>query len=130
MSLIECAKAADYEGVKKAVAEGQDVNQVDESGNTALMCMAYQGNFELVKMLVDAGAEPYLECQAIGRKGLVAMDFALQAMEQDNRVKTDSCVDFSKIVALLTPPDAEEDELRGAEELESRFPAPKLKNAQ
>eukprot|EP00238_Polyblepharides_amylifera_P005019 CAMPEP_0196594218 /NCGR_PEP_ID=MMETSP1081-20130531/77696_1 /TAXON_ID=36882 /ORGANISM="Pyramimonas amylifera, Strain CCMP720" /LENGTH=99 /DNA_ID=CAMNT_0041918421 /DNA_START=274 /DNA_END=573 /DNA_ORIENTATION=- len=88
----------------------------DQVGNTALMCMAAQGQLEMVHRLLSLGADPYMQCKAIGRVGWVAMDFALQAQEQT--VRTIPGLNFARIVALLTPPDAEEDELRGAEELD------------
>mmetsp|Transcript_4993 Transcript_4993/g.9389 ORF Transcript_4993/g.9389 Transcript_4993/m.9389 type:complete len:140 (-) Transcript_4993:145-564(-) len=118
MGIVEEAKQNNYVGVDEALARGEDVNSVDEFGNTALMCMASQGNFEMTQKLVKAGADPYLQCQAIGRKGWVAMDFALQTQEQT--VRTVPGVNLAKIVALLSPPDAEEDEMRGLEELEEQ----------
>jgi hypothetical protein len=38
-----------------------------QHGNTALMCMACQGQLELCKKLVAAGADPYLQCQVRAR---------------------------------------------------------------
>eukprot|EP00242_Pyramimonas_sp_CCMP2087_P004268 CAMPEP_0198198966 /NCGR_PEP_ID=MMETSP1445-20131203/2318_1 /TAXON_ID=36898 /ORGANISM="Pyramimonas sp., Strain CCMP2087" /LENGTH=118 /DNA_ID=CAMNT_0043868655 /DNA_START=57 /DNA_END=410 /DNA_ORIENTATION=+ len=115
MGILEDAKAGNYNAVQQAIANGADVNQQDEQNYTALMCMAAQGNYELVRQLFDAGADPFVYCQATGKKGFVAMDFALKA--QDETVTHKSNTQFAKIIMLLSPPEAIEDAERGAEEL-------------
>lgn len=81
------------------------MNTTDCWGQTALMCMAQQAEFEMVKFLLSRGADPFLTSSAPGRKGMTAMDYAF--MEQDNAA-TDlrgKKMNYSKIIRLLEPPE-------------------------
>uniref|UniRef100_A0A7S0MQL8 Ankyrin repeat domain-containing protein n=1 Tax=Pyramimonas obovata TaxID=1411642 RepID=A0A7S0MQL8_9CHLO len=124
MGFVDDARDGNFDAVREALAKGVDVNQKDELGYTALMCAAGQGQYEICQTLFDAGADPFVFCQAIGKKGFVAMDFALAA--QDETVTKVSNTEYAKIIKLLSPPEAEEDELRGAEELDERLKNQKL----
>ena len=56
--LIEAAKADDPFAVRKALAEGADINIMETNfGFTALCIAAQNGNAEIVKLLVDKNAE-------------------------------------------------------------------------
>ncbi|MCK0128838.1 ankyrin repeat domain-containing protein [Erythrobacter sp. F6033] len=48
----------DCEAVKDAIAEGIDVNEQDEYGQTLLMIAAAVKATEIVRILLDAGADP------------------------------------------------------------------------
>jgi serine/threonine-protein phosphatase 6 regulatory ankyrin repeat subunit A len=62
--LHDAVEAGDLEKVKAAIAAGYDVNEIDKSnersrgyGSTPLHRAAYNDNFEIVKYLVEHGAE-------------------------------------------------------------------------
>jgi hypothetical protein len=59
--LIEAIKAKELPQVQRLVEEGMDVNAMDANGATPLMWAAYQGDLEMVKWLVDNGADPFLK---------------------------------------------------------------------
>ncbi|KAK3255329.1 hypothetical protein CYMTET_35482 [Cymbomonas tetramitiformis] len=119
--IVNEARFGNCDAVLSAISNKSDIDVVDEQGYTMLMCMAAQGQLEVVEKLLEAGADPYIRCQAIGKWGLVAMDFALQAQEE--RVTEYSTLEFARIIKRLEPPEAEEDEMRGAELLEAYCPA-------
>ena len=47
-------------GIKEIIKKGVDVNHFDEVGNTALCSAAFGGNLEIVRVLLEAGADPNL----------------------------------------------------------------------
>lgn len=57
---IELLKKNDYMGVKKYIAEGGDVNESSESGESVLAsAMRYRCDDDLVMLLVESGADIY-----------------------------------------------------------------------
>jgi len=56
-SLYKSIRAADLISVKKAIDEGEDVNQKDYKGTTPLMRAASFGHTELVRLLLQKGAK-------------------------------------------------------------------------
>src|SRR5262245_35504707 len=81
LQLIEAAKNADIAAVKELLASGADVNQQDEKGWTPLNWAAGKGALDIVKLLIDGGAElfkvgrdqrtPYMIALAAGRVEVV-----------------------------------------------------------
>lgn len=55
--LIHAVKAKDTLAVKRIIANGADIQGVDENGMTALLHACDLQSFELLKLLVDAGAD-------------------------------------------------------------------------
>jgi CHAT domain-containing protein/Flp pilus assembly protein TadD len=60
-SLLNAIKAKNLPKVQKLLESGADVNALDANGATPLMWAAYQGDLEMVKWLVDNGADPFLK---------------------------------------------------------------------
>ena len=116
INLVEIARKGLLDQVVQAVEQGTDVNTTDCYGQTALMCMAQQAEFNLVKYLLSKGADPFRTSSAPGRKGMTAMDYAY--MEQDSAASDlrGKKMNYSKIIRLLEP--REEDVVEdGANEL-------------
>lgn len=59
LELIEAVKRDDLDGVKALVEEKELINQEDEYGWTALNWAAGKGQLEIVKLLLDHGADPF-----------------------------------------------------------------------
>lgn len=55
--LIDAVKAKDTLAVKRIIANGADLESVDENGMTVLLHACELQSFELLKLLVDAGAD-------------------------------------------------------------------------
>lgn len=55
--LRKASAKGDIKGVKDALAEGADINSTDKFGFTALMVASNFGRLEVVKLLVDKGAD-------------------------------------------------------------------------
>jgi ankyrin repeat protein len=49
-------RAGDLAIVRKLILVGVEIGQRDEIGLTGLLISAYQGNFEMVRLLVEKGA--------------------------------------------------------------------------
>ncbi|MBL8951699.1 MAG: ankyrin repeat domain-containing protein [Myxococcaceae bacterium] len=58
MNLYEAVRAKDAEALRKLATTVVDVNEAFEGGRTALIEAAADGELELVKILLGAGAEP------------------------------------------------------------------------
>lgn len=58
MTLIDAVESGDVAAVKAELARGPDVNQLGAGRSTPLIIAAGRGSLELVKLLLDAGAEP------------------------------------------------------------------------
>jgi CHAT domain-containing protein/Flp pilus assembly protein TadD len=56
-SLLQAIKSNDFTNVKELVEAGADVNTADKNGATALMWAAYRDSLDMVKYLVDQGAD-------------------------------------------------------------------------
>lgn len=56
--LINAAFKNNIEQAKKCIERGDDVNEGDENGETALHKAVARGHEEVIKLLVDAGADP------------------------------------------------------------------------
>ena len=57
-SIFEAAEAGDLGGVRDCMRSlGDDVNQIDEEGNSVLHYAAIGGNEQVIRELVDFGAE-------------------------------------------------------------------------
>jgi ankyrin repeat protein len=61
MTLFEAVQAGDVASVKKALKSARDLNELGEGGRTPLIEAARVGRADLVKLLLEAGAEPSLE---------------------------------------------------------------------
>jgi len=59
--LLRATDVADVARVKQLIAQGANVNAHDEHGRTALMSAVRKGQREIVRMLLDAGADPNLQ---------------------------------------------------------------------
>jgi ankyrin repeat protein len=64
------------------VKNGADVNSIDLSGNTVLMGACLKGHTRIVKLLLHAGADPFLQ----NGQGMMAIDFA-RAFEHEDLVQ-------------------------------------------
>ncbi|MEN2998495.1 MAG: ankyrin repeat domain-containing protein [Brevinematia bacterium] len=68
---ISCVKG-DSSGVINSIRKGADVNSRDDDGDTPLHLAVMLNNYEIVKLLVTYGANPYLR----NRQGLSPIDIA------------------------------------------------------
>jgi len=60
----------------------QRSNKIDKSGKTVLMAASMNGHFNLVRLLVDKGADVFLK----NREGKTALEFA-RSMERQRIIK-------------------------------------------
>jgi ankyrin repeat protein len=54
---VTAADQGNISVIQKYIQEGSDVNFVDNYGNIAILCAAMNGHKEIVRMLIDAGAD-------------------------------------------------------------------------
>ena len=55
-TLFDAVKAGDVNAVRECIASGAEVNERREDGETALMFEAESGNSDIVKYLIEKGA--------------------------------------------------------------------------
>ena len=55
--LMKAVKQGNAATVRQLIGEGVDVNETDSSGDVPLIMAAYLGHAEVVKLLLDAGAD-------------------------------------------------------------------------
>ena len=58
MTLYEAVKSGDVAAVKRELSAAKDVNELGAEGRTPLIEASAAGRADLVKLLLDAGAEP------------------------------------------------------------------------
>eukprot|EP00951_Prasinocladus_malaysianus_P026210 scaffold232027_cov44-Prasinocladus_malaysianus.AAC.1 len=97
--IVAAARAGLLSVVREAVNGGCNVNATDVFGQTALMCMAGQGQLEMVQFLLFKGADPWLASAAPGRKGMSALDYC--CMEQTNSATSEERLKYAKIGKVL-----------------------------
>lgn len=56
-SLLNAVKSNDLKLAQQLINDGEDVNQVDSTGNSLLIVSSADGNPEMVKLLLDNGAD-------------------------------------------------------------------------
>jgi hypothetical protein len=56
--LHKAVSRCDHPAVERLIAEGHDLNALDDLGMTPLHCAVYGGYAELVRVLLQAGADP------------------------------------------------------------------------
>ena len=80
--LHEKVLEADLDGVQKAISQSVDLNELDSLGNTALHWAVFGGYKDIVKVLLEAGANP----NVISKDGVNAtwraQDFGLKEIEE------------------------------------------------
>lgn len=82
ISIVEAAAKGDLEKVKQHLAAGTDINDRDEEhDSSALHAAAYHGKLEIVKFLIEKGAE----INAKNRHGQTPMDVAWHAQENHEK---------------------------------------------
>lgn len=69
------AKAGDAARVRQALDSGVNVNAKDQGGNTPLIWAAYSGSLEVIKLLLDRGADT----QVTYKKARLSVNFSLFA---------------------------------------------------
>jgi ankyrin repeat protein len=56
-ALMKAVQSNDAAAVKKLIAQGANVNELDANQDAPLVMAAYQGRTEIVKLLLEAGAD-------------------------------------------------------------------------
>jgi len=69
---MEIAQEGKEDDLKEAILLGLDLNRADENGMTALMVATKHANLDVVKMLIENGANPRLK----NKRGERAADLA------------------------------------------------------
>ena len=70
--IFEAIENGEANTVRDLLNAGFDVNTKNDDGDTPLMTACYKGNSEIVKILIDAGAD----VNACGESGIRALDYA------------------------------------------------------
>jgi len=82
--LTRAASEGNLEKIRSLIADGADVNCCKEMGNgTPLMCAAFRGKPEAVKLLLDLGADHTLE----NKQGQTALFMAVSACNTEGSLK-------------------------------------------
>ena len=115
LPLVRMARAGDVMGLYRYLGEFPaagpvpDIDAVDEDGFSALMCVAYQGEWTLVQKLVEMGADKFVACAAKGKEGWTAYEFAYSAQDKLAAQGKQITLNFPRIIRYLCPPDVEEE---------------------
>ena len=70
--LFSFIDSGNIEGIKKTLAAGADVNARGHGGDTPLLCAAFDGRVDIVRLLLAHGADPQMK----GRDGKLAHELA------------------------------------------------------
>ena len=73
MSIMEAAGTGDATILRQAIENGNDVNEEDENGQTALHMAADKGDVECIALLLDKGADP----NATDKEGISILEAAV-----------------------------------------------------
>lgn len=94
MSLFDAIAQRDLGALERALAQTKDVNQTGDGGSTPLIAAAQSGQLELVRRLLQAGAEPtwkddaqetaLLKAAANGHAAVVAVLLPLAASDEQD----------------------------------------------
>ncbi len=57
LELIQASRKGNVERVQSLIGSGADINAVDEEGWTPYLAASVEGNFKVMKLLVDRGAK-------------------------------------------------------------------------
>jgi ankyrin repeat protein len=93
------SEAQAVETVKLLIAAHADINAQDARGNTALMGAVYRGWNEVARVLIDAGADPYLANKA----GLSPYDVAKGKPSGAHQQVLDIKADTAALIERLKP---------------------------
>jgi ankyrin repeat protein len=116
--LHQAALSSDIQAAAAAIAAGTELNELDDSGQTALHWAVFRGDEPLVDLLLTSGADP----NVFSRDGVTpcwrAVDFGLATIEQrirahGGRVATNDTFDrasFSVFGAAIGQPIPREDD--------------------
>ena len=96
--------------IRRAIAEGEDVNFQDEEGWTALMQASKRGYLGIVEQLIKEGADINIQ----NKFGITALMIAIHRQKKIEKLLIDASdyakkdykimqIDCSKIIELLTP---------------------------
>jgi ankyrin repeat protein len=84
MSLLHTAAWNNNKGVVRyLIAEGLNVNEMDEKGKTPLHYAAMAGNLEIVKILIENGADINAQVTDGEAKGMTPYDYAVNAKHKE-----------------------------------------------
>src|ERR1700760_3453781 len=56
-ALMQAVQRNDAAAVKKLIAQGVNVNELESSGDAPLVMSAYEGHTEITRLLLEAGAD-------------------------------------------------------------------------
>jgi ankyrin repeat protein len=73
MDLIEAVKSGNKDSVREAIEAGAEVNQQDKQGWTPLNWAAGKGDLEIVNLLLDRGADPFLVGRDLRTPQMIAL---------------------------------------------------------
>jgi ankyrin repeat protein len=98
--IIACAYYGGISLCSALLNHGAAINAVTTNGETALMFAASNTKADLVKYLIEKGANPQLK----NKQGLTALDYATKAVIDDTMKKMMTCCDpdKDKTIAILT----------------------------